>query len=150
MKWVSHALTQRRMIVSLVLLLSATGLAAWFGMIRQEDPAFPYRYGYVLVHFPGADVEQVEHLAARPLEEEISEVAEVDEIRTTIRAGFMHSIIGMKQTVYDTDNTWDSIRVAVSRAEASFPEGVMPPAIDDTNAPTPVAIAAAVLPAVPR
>ncbi|MCU0988191.1 MAG: efflux RND transporter permease subunit [Xanthomonadales bacterium] len=131
MKWIGRALTQRRMIVSLVLLLSATGLAAWFGMIRQEDPAFPYRYGYVLVHFPGADVEQVEHLVARPLEEEISEVAEVDEIRTTIRAGFLHSIIGMKQTVYDTDNAWDRIRVAVSRAEARFPEGVRTPVIDD-------------------
>ena len=34
-------------------------------MIRQEDPAFPYRYGYVMVQFPGADVEQVEHLVAQ-------------------------------------------------------------------------------------
>ncbi|MDX1380438.1 MAG: efflux RND transporter permease subunit, partial [Xanthomonadales bacterium] len=131
MKWIARALEQRRMIVSLVLLLSLSGLAAWLGMIRQEDPAFPYRYGYVLVHWPGADVEQVEHLVARPLEEEISEVAEVDEIRTTIRAGFMHSVVGMKQTVYDTDNVWDRIRVAVARAQARFPEGVQAPVIDD-------------------
>ena len=131
MKWIARALQQRRMIVSLVLLLSLSGLAAWLGMIRQEDPAFPYRYGYVLVHWPGADVEQVEHLVARPLEEEISEVAEVDEIRTTIRAGFMHSVVGMKQTVYDTDNVWDRIRVAVARAQSRFPEGVQPPVIDD-------------------
>ena len=131
MKWISRALRQRRMIASLVLLLAATGLAAWLGMIRQEDPAFPYRYGYVLVHFPGADVEQVEHLVARPLEEEISEVAEIDEIRSTIRAGFMHSVLAMKQTVYDTENAWDRIRVAVARAQARFPEGVLPPIIDD-------------------
>lgn len=131
MKWIARALNQRRMIVSLVVLLSLTGLAAWFGMIRQEDPAFPYRYGYVMVQFPGADVEQVEHLVARPIEEEISEVAEVDEIKTTIRAGFLHVIIGMKQTVYDTDNVWDRIRVAVGRAEARFPEGVLKPFVDD-------------------
>ena len=78
MKWIARALQQRRMIASLVLLLSLSGLLAWLGMVRQEDPAFPYRYGYILVHWPGADVEQVEHLVARPLEEEISEVAEVD------------------------------------------------------------------------
>ena len=131
MKWLARSLDQRRMIISIVIMLSITGLAAWMGMIRQEDPAFPYRYGYVMVRFPGADVEQVEHLVARPLEEEISEVEEVDEIKTTIRAGFLHSIIGMKQTVYDTDNVWDRIRVAVSRAQARFPEGVLQPVIDD-------------------
>ncbi|MGD8359466.1 MAG: efflux RND transporter permease subunit, partial [Lysobacterales bacterium] len=131
MKWIARALDQRRMIISLTVLLSLTGLAAWMGMIRQEDPAFPYRYGYVMVRFPGADVEQVEHLVAKPLEEEISEVAEVDEIRTTIRAGFMHSVVGMKQTVYDTDNVWDRIRVAVARAQARFPEGVSEPVVDD-------------------
>ena len=90
MKWLARSLDQRRMIISIVIMLSITGLAAWMGMIRQEDPAFPYRYGYVMVRFPGADVEQVEHLVARPLEEEISEVEEVDEIKTTIRAGFLH------------------------------------------------------------
>ena len=131
MKWITRTLDQRRMIISLVLLLSLTGLVAWFNMIRQEDPAFPYRYGYAMVQFPGADVEQVEHLVARPLEEEISEVEEVDEIKTTIRAGFVHAIIGMKQTVYDTDNAWDKIRVAVARAEARFPQGAGQAYVDD-------------------
>ncbi len=131
MKWITRTLDQRRMIISLVLLLSLTGLVAWFTMIRQEDPAFPYRYGYVMVQFPGADVEQVEHLVARPLEEEISEVEAVEEIKTTIRAGFVHAIIGMKQTVYDTDNAWDRIRVAVARAEARFPQGAGKAYVDD-------------------
>jgi multidrug efflux pump subunit AcrB len=131
MKWLARSLNQRRMIISIVVMLSIAGLAAWLGMIRQEDPAFPYRYGYVMVRFPGADVEQVEHLVARPLEEEISEVEEIDEIKTTIRAGFLHAIVGMKQTVYDTDNVWDRVRVAVSRAQSRFPEGVLQPIIDD-------------------
>lgn len=131
MQWITRTLKQRRMIISLVVLLSLSGLVAWMSMIRQEDPAFPYRYGYVMVNFPGADVEQVEHLIAKPLEEEISEVEEVDEIKTTIRAGFVHAVIGMKQTVYDTDNAWDRIRVAVSRAEARFPDGVGKAIVDD-------------------
>jgi len=131
MKWITRILDQRRMIISLVLLLSLTGLAAWLTMIRQEDPAFPYRYGYVMVQFPGADVEQVEHLVAKPLEEEISEVEEVEDIETTIRAGFVHVVIGMKQTVYDTDNAWDRIRVAVARAESHFPQGAGRAFVDD-------------------
>jgi multidrug efflux pump len=131
MSWISGALGQRRMIISLVVMLSLAGLAAWFSMVRQEDPAFPYRYGFVLVRFPGADVAQLEHLVADPLEEEISEVEEVDEIRSVIRAGFMHTIIGMKQNVYDTETAWERVRVAVERARGRFPEGVEPPVVDD-------------------
>ena len=119
------------MIIALVVLLALSGLVAWNTMIRQEDPAFPYRYGYVLVPFPGADVSQVEHLVAKPLEEEISEVEYVAEIRAVIRAGFVQLIIGMKQTVYDTDTAWDRVRVAVERARARFPEGVEVPLVDD-------------------
>jgi multidrug efflux pump subunit AcrB len=130
-KFIARALGQRRMIFSLVILLSLSGLASWMGMIRQEDPAFPYRYGFVMVRFPGADVEQIERLVARPIEQEISEVEAVDIIRTTIRAGFMNTVVVMKQTVYDTDNVWDRIRVAVSRAQARFPDGVLQPIIDD-------------------
>jgi multidrug efflux pump subunit AcrB len=129
--WITGVLTRRRMIISVMLLLSLAGALAWSNMIRQEDPAFPYRYGYVLVDFPGADVERVEHLVAQPLEEEISEVEYVDEIQAIVRAGFVHLIVGMKQTVYDTDTAWDRIRVAVDRARARFPEGVGVPLVED-------------------
>ncbi|NIM69670.1 MAG: AcrB/AcrD/AcrF family protein, partial [Xanthomonadales bacterium] len=131
MSWVTRINARRRMIIALVVLLALSGLVAWNTMIRQEDPAFPYRYGYVLVPFPGADVSQVEHLVAKPLEEEISEVEYVAEIRAVIRAGFVQLIIGMKQTVYDTDTAWDRVRVAVERARARFPEGVEVPLVDD-------------------
>lgn len=131
MKRIGRLLQQRRMILSMVVLLAVVGLAAWFGMVRQEDPAFPYRYGYVLVQYPGADVEQVQHLVAKPIEEEISEVDEVDEIRSTIRAGFMLSVVGLKQNEYDTDNAWDKVRAAVTRAENRFPQGVLPVTVDD-------------------
>ena len=131
MSWITGILAKRRMIIALVLLLALSGGWSWNNMIRQEDPAFPYRYGFVLVQFPGADVEQVERLVARPLEEEISEVEDVDEIQAIIRAGFLQLIIGMKQTVYDTDTAWDRLRVAVERARARFPEGVGVPLVDD-------------------
>lgn len=131
MNGLSSTLARRRLILSTVLLLSLAGLAAWFGMVRQEDPAFPYRYGFVLVQYPGADVEQVERLVADPLEEELTQVEQVDELRTTIRAGFVFILVALNQDVYDTDTAWDRIRVAVDRAAAGFPPGTLPPAVDD-------------------
>jgi multidrug efflux pump len=92
-------------------------------MDRQEDPFFPYRYGQVLVSWPGADADQVERLLLNPLQEEIAQVDEVNELRGTARLGFAQVIVGMHQHVYDTDAVWQRIRVAVERAERKFPEG---------------------------
>jgi multidrug efflux pump len=110
-------------VLAAVATLSLIGLAAWLGMDRQEDPFFPYRYGQVLVSWPGADAAQIERLVLNPLEEEIAQVDEVRELRGTARLGFAQLIVGMHQHVYDTDNAWQRIRIAVERAERKFPEG---------------------------
>jgi len=111
--------------------LSLIGAAAWLTMDRQEDPFFPYRYGQVLVSWPGADVDQVERLLLNPLQEEIAQVEEVNELRGTARLGFAQLIVGMHQHVYDTDQAWERIRVAVDRAERKFPAQAGSPQILD-------------------
>ncbi len=111
--------------------LSLIGLLAWLAMDRQEDPFFPYRYGHVVVGWPGADASQVERLVLNPLEEEIAQVEEVNELRGTARLGAAHLIIGMHQHVYDTDDAWQRIRVAVERAARKFPEGAGPVEVQD-------------------
>jgi multidrug efflux pump len=100
-------------------------------MDRQEDPFFPYRYGQVLVIWPGADAAQVERLVLNPLEEEIAQVEEVKELRGTVRLGVAQLIVGMHQHVYDTDNVWQRIRDAVERAERKFPAGAGQPEVFD-------------------
>jgi multidrug efflux pump len=110
-------------VLAAVATLSFIGLAAWLWMDRQEDPFFPYRYGQVHVSWPGADAAQIERLVLNPLQEEIAQVDEVNELRGTARLGFAQLIVGMHQHVYDTDTVWDRIRIAVERAERKFPEG---------------------------
>ncbi|MFU8822406.1 MAG: efflux RND transporter permease subunit [Gammaproteobacteria bacterium] len=122
---------RRRLILAAVATLSLLGLFAWLEMDRQEDPFFPYRYGQVLVSWPGADAAQVERLILNPLEEEIAQIEEVNELRGTTRLGFAMLIVGMHQHVYDTDDVWQRIRVAVGRAERKFPAGAGQPEVLD-------------------
>ncbi len=131
MNTLSKLLGQKRLVMATVLLLAIVGITAWFNMNRQEDPSFPYRYGFVTVQYPGADVDQVERLITKPLEEELAQVEYVDELRSTIRGGFALVIVVMRQNVYDTDTAWDRIRVAAQRAQARFPAGAQEPQIDD-------------------
>lgn len=136
MRLMAAALHRRRLVITGVVMLSLIGLAAWFGMDRQEDPFFPYRYGNVQVAWPGAEPSEIERLVLNPLEEEIAQVEEVREIRGTARLGFAHIIVGMHQHVYDTDAVWDRIRVAVDRAERRFPDGAGTPVIQDRSMET--------------
>lgn len=130
------ALARRRLILAGVVMLSLVGLAAWFGMNRQEDPFFPYRYGNIQVAWPGAEPSEIERLVLDPLEEEIAGVEEVNDIRGTARLGFAHIIVGLDQHVYDTDAAWDRIRVAVARAQRRFPEGADPAVVEDRSMET--------------
>ncbi len=136
MKLIEAALDRSRLLLTAVFMLSAIGLAAWFGMDRQEDPFFPFRYGNVQVSWPGAEASEIERLVLNPLEEEIAGIEEVQEIRGTARLGFAHVIVGMHQHVYDTDAVWDRIRVAVARAQARFPDGAGQARIEDRSMET--------------
>ncbi|WP_276610879.1 efflux RND transporter permease subunit [Wenzhouxiangella sp. XN24] len=130
------SLERRRLVFAAVALLSLLGLVAWLHMDRQEDPFFPYRYGQVLVSWPGADAEQIERLVLNPLQEEIAQVDEVNELRGVARLGFVQVIVGMQQQVYDTDAVWEQIRVAVDRAQRKFPDGAGPAEVLDRQMDT--------------
>lgn len=133
MSWVLASLRYRRLILSITLLLSLLGFVSWLTMERQEDPFFPYRFGQVLVPYPGAEPEQVERLVLNPLEEELAQVEEVNRIIGTARLGVAHVTLEMHEHVYDTDAAWERVRLAVSRATRQFPEGVGEAEISDRD-----------------
>ncbi|MDT8409624.1 MAG: efflux RND transporter permease subunit [Wenzhouxiangellaceae bacterium] len=133
MNAIFFALERRRLILAFAGLLSIIGILAWQQMNRQEDPFFPYRYGQVLVQWPGADPAEVERLVLNPLEEELAQLEEVNEVIGTVRLGLAHVWIGMHQHIYDTDEAWDRIRNAVAEAERDFPPGPAPADIQDRS-----------------
>ena len=133
---IAHALSRRRLILTGAGLLALIGLFSWLGMDRQEDPFFPYRYGHIMVSWPGADPEQVERLVLKPLEEALAGIEEVREIRGTARLGLAHLIVGMNQEVYDTDAVWNRVRSAMDGAERRLPRGAGPIEVRDRSMDT--------------
>ncbi|MCB1603800.1 MAG: efflux RND transporter permease subunit [Xanthomonadales bacterium] len=140
MNLVNLLVHQKRLILTTAILFAIAGVYSWFNMNRQEDPFFPYRNGFILTQYPGASVENIENLVLEPLEKEISQVEEVDEIRGIARAGFCQITVRMKEYVYDTDSAWNRVRDAVERAKTQFPEGVMTPLVEDRVIDTPLVV----------
>ena len=131
---------QKRLILTTAILLAMAGAYAWFNMNRQEDPFFPYRNGFVLTQYPGATVKDIENLVLEPLEQELSQVEEINEVRGIARAGFSQITIKMKEYIYDTDTGWNHVRDAIERAKLKFPDGVLEPVINDRVIETPLAV----------
>jgi multidrug efflux pump subunit AcrB len=131
---------QKRLILTTAIFLALFGMFSWTSMNRQEDPFFPYRQGFVLVQYPGADVKKIEKQVLKPLEEELAQIEEIDEIRATVRSGFVQVIIKMLDHITDTDLVWDRVRRAVDKAEVLFPDGVMKPSVEDRLLDTAVAV----------
>ena len=131
---------QKRLILTTSILLALFGILSWSNMNRQEDPFFPYRHGFVLVQYPGADVHKIEQQVLKPLEEELAQIEELEKIRSTVRDGFTQVVVQMLEHIDDTDLVWDKVRRAVSRAEREFPEGVLEATVEDRLLDTALAV----------
>lgn len=124
-------LGRRRLVLASTALFALAGVASWFTMPREEDPSFPRRHGLVITTFPGADAETVERLVVEPIEEHLAEVAAVDEVYSTARAGVAIVEVELHDKVYATDEAWDEVEDAVEEARRDFPAGVSEPDLED-------------------
>lgn len=134
--------TRPRLILLIVAMLCLVGLGSLGSMARQEDPAFPDRAGLITVLYPGATAEVMERLILEPLQDEISQVEEVDEYNATARTGVALISIGLQENLYDTDIGWDRVRIAMERAEVEFPSGVAEMTLDDRQTGLPAVVLA--------
>ncbi len=124
-------LRQRKLVLTLAVLLAGLGLVSWLTMVRQEDPRLPEFFGMVTVTFPGADAETMERLVLNPIEEELGRVGEVEEILGTANAEIAFLDMDLRDDVADTDAAWDRVRQALDVAARDLPAGASRPLLDD-------------------
>ena len=131
-----------RLILLVVAMLALAGVASFGSMSRQEDPVFPDRNGLITVLYPGATAEVMERLVLEPLQDEISQVEEVQDYTATARTGVALVSVALLDTMYDTDTGWDRVRIAMERAQTEFPAGIAEITLDDRLSGLPAVVLA--------
>jgi len=131
MKVLESFLGQRKLVLTLALLLAFLGAVAWQTMVRQEDPNMPRYWGQVFVTFPGADAETVERLVLKPLEDELASVDEIKFIDSTAESEVAVLEIELRDTIDDSTAAWDEVREALDAARLQLPAGVSEPRLND-------------------
>ncbi|MEM7307943.1 MAG: efflux RND transporter permease subunit [Planctomycetota bacterium] len=126
----SFALRHRVFIMTLAVMAMIAGAMTFVTISRREDPKMQTRSAIVSCRWPGAPALKVDELVVDVLEGAIQRVDEVDEIRSTSRAG--GAIIQVELGKYTTEfeQTWDELRNEIRAVEGQLPSGASTPAVN--------------------
>ena len=120
----------RRLLVLLIALATVAGLSSFFVLPRMEDPVLTQRAAIVNTLYPGAAPERVEALVTEPIEEELQEIPEIKEIRSTSRSGVSTIVIELLDNVYEADEVWSRVRDKIDDAQPLLPPETSDPDFD--------------------
>jgi multidrug efflux pump subunit AcrB len=117
------------------LLISITigGILSYTQLSKLEDPEIKVMVAQIVTIYPGASAHEVEMQVTNILEEELSALADIDQIKSKSSANVSLVSVELKMTVpqNEIEQRWDFMRRKIQDAEASFPEGVQKPIIMD-------------------
>ena len=128
-------LKNKYLLVLAVLVIFVAGLSALVSMPRLEDPRIVNRNPLIVTLVPGASAERVEALVTEKLEERLQEVPEIQEMRSTSRAGVSIIAVELADRVYESQKVFSLIRDKLAEAEPELPREAATPFLDDQRGP---------------
>jgi multidrug efflux pump subunit AcrB len=138
----AFALNNSRTVIMSILLIIVGGIYAFTALPKLEDPLITIREALVVAKYPGMPVEQVERLIARPIEEKIRSMGEIDKIKdSTSKVGqyLVHVTIKDEVPSKNLPQVWKLLRNRMDDVKPDLPEGTIGPRVDDTFGDTSVA-----------
>ena len=123
-------LTHPTIVLVFVVVILATGLFNLSTMSRREDPEITIRDALVLTNWPGASAQRVADLITDPLEAAISEISEVDTIKSKSLVGTSIIQVTLDDAIQDTDQIWDDLRAKIRLAQGKLPLGAGRPFVN--------------------
>ncbi|APZ96285.1 efflux RND transporter permease subunit [Fuerstiella marisgermanici] len=110
-------------------LITVAGLSSYLVLPRMEDPLLTERAAFIFTSLPGADADQVESLVTDPIEDELRDIAEIKEVRSSSRSSFSTITVELRDEVYSdaAPAIWSRIRDRIADAEAELPENASKP-----------------------
>lgn len=139
------------LLLGIVIILVA-GVSALVNLPRLEDPRIDLRNVIALTPFPGASAERVEALVSDVIEDELRQLDEIKELRSTSRAGISVVNIELQAWVDNSTNEqiFSEIRDRLADAAQKFPQGAGEPELDTKRGATAFTLKVALAPKHPE
>ena len=115
-------------IVYLILaMLIAVGIWGISNMNKDEFPTFELTQGLVAAVYPGASSQEVEQQVAKPLEQVLFSMKEVNRknLRIVSKDGMCYIYVDLTSPINKKDEVWSKIRLKLNEAKMTLPPGVL-------------------------
>jgi multidrug efflux pump subunit AcrB len=129
MKLTEFALDHPRFTAVGLVVLTLLGAVSLWTMPRSEDPQFGTSTVRVAALYPGASPKDIERQVVDPIEEEIDELQDIDQIESTIQNGVAVTSVEFQSTVA-ADDAEEETQRAVSQVAGTLPGGVRDLSVD--------------------
>ncbi|UTA48778.1 efflux RND transporter permease subunit [Simiduia sp. 21SJ11W-1] len=122
-----------RLVVMVIAVLIVGGLAAVNTLPLSEDPYIAGRHATILTPFPGASAERVEVLVTEKIENKIRELAEIDTVTSTSKAGLSVIVVELKGSILGDEvaGLWSRTRSLMDEVQHQLPQGALAPRLID-------------------
>ena len=136
--WYSLFFRNGHLLVLSIMVLVVAGLSAINNIPRLEDPRIDTRNVLVITPYPGASAERVEALVTDVIEDEVRQLHEIKEIKSTSRSGTSIVSLELQAWVDNSSNEqiFSKIRDGLSNAKLKFPQGAGDPFLDERRGAT--------------
>ncbi len=132
MKITNLSIKYRTAIAVLTLILAVGGLASYLTIPKESQPSIEFPQIVVTSVYPGASPGDVESTVTQVIEQEISSINDIDEMRSISSEGVSTVVIEFTPDV-ETDKAYQEVNQAVDRAQPDLPDAVEDPLVNEIN-----------------
>ena len=127
------AVRRRPLIVYFMIAAVVAGSLAFFGLGRNEDPAFTFRTMVVQAAWPGATLEDTVLQVTERIERKIQEVQGLDFLTSYTRPGIATIFVNLRgdTPAAEVPDRWYDVRKKVGDIRSTLPTGVVGPGFND-------------------
>lgn len=126
------AVTRARVVIAMLVFLLICGIYAYHDIPKESDPDINIPIMYVTLHLEGVSPDDGERLLVRPVEQELTSIEGVKEMRSTAYQGGGNVILEF-EAGFDSDQALYDVRQAVDRAKPELPLDADEPEVSEVN-----------------
>jgi len=127
------AITNRSVVVYLMIVALAAGVSAFFSLGRAEDPIFTTRTMVVRAAWPGATLDDTLKQVTERVERTLQEVPNLRDLRSFTSPGTTTIFVELEGSTAPDDvlETWYQVRKKVGDMRHTLPPGIVGPGFND-------------------
>jgi multidrug efflux pump subunit AcrB len=121
-----------RLLVLTIILLLVWGISSYFTLPRLEDPELVSRSAVVKTFFGSAKAERIEALITEKIEDQLVEIEEIKDYRSTSSTGSSIINIELKDNVKkeQVDAIWSRVQNKIDQIKPELPAGITEPELE--------------------